>query len=355
MLTHVPQPDSFYSMAQYRSRSRNLGRSSIYHSSSNLSTNRRQPLSSRPSIISDTQSWNDYLRVENPVQNASTSQFSRHKSTRNSSDSERTPRRYHPSLKSTSSLQSEGRFSTRPSSIDLPEFETVPFLTWRLTLDNDKRSKYEIDQNLIQLLRKLNAAIDSDSTKHLFIDSFQCTKEELDERSSSFLQRSVRSDTRSEEFQSQRSQGSSSSITRMNSDESSLAQSRSTIADSTFSHPESVPDTATIFGESDKGFSRANSETTASGFLPSRTQDPGNVVGARKEQKLASEKGFNSTPKIHSGGQFLIGDLLEISQSILWSFLPKESVSSINTVCQRFWGSMDIISRVSNTNTPFQL
>lgn len=46
-------------------------------------------------------------------------------------------------------------------------------------------------------------------------------------------------------------------------------------------------------------------------------------------------------------GKVLNKRLLEVSQGILWAFLPKEGSSLIHDVCESFWGSVDDIVRVS--------
>ncbi|KAK1486190.1 hypothetical protein CABS01_13407 [Colletotrichum abscissum] len=64
----------------------------------------------------------------------------------------------------------------------------VPFLAWRLTWDDDKRSQSEIEKTLTQLLGNLNATIESDRMGKWYKASFECTKGELTQRLASMLQ-----------------------------------------------------------------------------------------------------------------------------------------------------------------------
>ncbi|OHF04314.1 hypothetical protein CORC01_00653 [Colletotrichum orchidophilum] len=79
-----------------------------------------------------------------------------------------------------------GYFSAGLPSLNLAEMDPVPFLAWRLTWDDDKRSKSEIEQTVSQLLGKLNATMESEKVGKWYKASFECTKDELIERLAAF-------------------------------------------------------------------------------------------------------------------------------------------------------------------------
>ncbi|KAK1487249.1 hypothetical protein CCUS01_03593 [Colletotrichum cuscutae] len=78
--------------------------------------------------------------------------------------------------------------STSLPPLDLGDLNFVPFLAWRLTWDDDKRSQSEIEKTLTQLLGNLNATIESDRMGKWYKASFECTKGELTQRLASMLQ-----------------------------------------------------------------------------------------------------------------------------------------------------------------------
>ncbi|EXF77050.1 hypothetical protein CFIO01_01697 [Colletotrichum fioriniae PJ7] len=78
--------------------------------------------------------------------------------------------------------------STSIPPLNLGDLNFVPFLAWRLTWDDDKRSQSEIEKTLTQLLGNLNATIESDKVGKWYKASFECTKGELTQRLASMLQ-----------------------------------------------------------------------------------------------------------------------------------------------------------------------
>ncbi|KAH6967634.1 hypothetical protein BKA56DRAFT_678796 [Ilyonectria sp. MPI-CAGE-AT-0026] len=63
------------------------------------------------------------------------------------------------------------------------EDRLVPFLTWRLSRDTDDRSAEETDKTLVQLLNKIHGSLASGSYGKLYLEAFQCTRQDVVERS----------------------------------------------------------------------------------------------------------------------------------------------------------------------------
>lgn len=77
----------------------------------------------------------------------------------------------------------------RPQSLahsiapSIVEDRLVPFLTWRISRDTDDRSTEERDKTLIQLLNKIHGSLASGHYGNLYLEAFQCTRQDVVERS----------------------------------------------------------------------------------------------------------------------------------------------------------------------------
>lgn len=72
---------------------------------------------------------------------------------------------------------------THSMASSIVEDRLVPFLTWRLSRDTDDRSAEETDKTLVQLLNKIHGSLASGSYGKLYLEAFQCTRQDVVERS----------------------------------------------------------------------------------------------------------------------------------------------------------------------------
>ncbi|KAF4966906.1 hypothetical protein FSARC_5470 [Fusarium sarcochroum] len=84
-------------------------------------------------------------------------------------------------LRSSLLLSYEGS-SLNPYAASIMQVNIVPFLTWRLSWDSDKRSPEDTDRALVQLLNKIHESLTGNGFGRHYSNTFSCTKEDVEKR-----------------------------------------------------------------------------------------------------------------------------------------------------------------------------
>lgn len=242
-----------------------------------------------------------------------------------------------PGAASTSHLEAD-----TPPPFDIPYGSFVPFLAWRLTWGDDKRTRADIDRTLFQLLSNLNAGLEADRTGKWYETAFECTQNELTER---FVCLAESTSSFPPRHQGNRESGGSTA----NSSTYHFAAQESHPRDPNMPElplvgddPEGVePRASHLFGSTDV-------ESTDDGKLNGggESTDPlegRSSAGGTRRQSYDSISLNNPTTVLD---RMLLGQITEISRAAFGAFLPSEGGFVAHAVCKRFWGSVDSILRV---------
>lgn len=232
--------------------------------------------------------------------------------------------------------------STSIPPLNLGDLNFVPFLAWRLTWDDDKRSQSEIEKTLTQLLGNLNATIESDKVGKWYKASFECTKGELTQRLASMLQVSPPRPTgEATEDKAQTDSGPDENPKSKSGVDADLNESE--LKDSIKregSVGSLVAQASTLLRSTENEDNEFDSEVE-----PNTHFRPPVHRSSRDDLRSVNDPWKLMNPQ-EDHESFLISRIFSVSQSILSAFLPDEGRLVHHPVCKRFWGSVDSILRV---------
>ncbi|KAG7061867.1 mg2+ transporter [Colletotrichum scovillei] len=231
--------------------------------------------------------------------------------------------------------------STSLPPLSLGDLNFVPFLAWRLTWDDDKRSQSEIEKTLTQLLGNLNATIESDRIGKWYKASFECTKGELTQRLASMLQLSPPKPTGeategvAQTYSRPDVNPGSNPVGDANVQEPDLKNSTE-LGGSTGSL---VAQASTLFGSTE------NEENELDPKVEPNTHFRQPVHSSSCEDLRSGNDPWKLMDSKEDHESFLLSRIFSVSQSMLSAFLPDEGRLVHHPVCKRFWGSVDAILR----------
>ncbi|KAL0780409.1 hypothetical protein CaCOL14_001744 [Colletotrichum acutatum] len=234
-----------------------------------------------------------------------------------------------------------GFLSTSLPPLNLDDLSFVPFLAWRLTWDDDKRTQLEIEKTLTQLLGNLNATIESDKVGKWYKASFECTKGELAQRLASMLQLSPPKPT------GEVTEGMAQTNSRLDVNPGSKS-----VADADLHEPDLktsieregstgslVAQASTLFGSTENEENEFDPKVEPNTHFRQTVHNSSceDLRSVNDPWKLRNSKDHES---------FLLSRIFSVSRSMLSAFLPDEGRLVHHPVCKRFWGSVDAILRV---------
>ncbi|KAK1464805.1 hypothetical protein CMEL01_12160 [Colletotrichum melonis] len=231
--------------------------------------------------------------------------------------------------------------STSLPPLDLGDLNFVPFLAWRLTWDDDKRSQSEIEKTLTQLLGNLNATIESDRMGKWYKASFECTKGELTQRLASMLQLSPPKPT------GEATEGVAQTNSRpdVNPGSNSVvdADLQEPDLETSIEHEGStgslVAPASTLFGSTE------NEENELDPKVEPNTQFRHPIHNSSSKDLRSGNDLWKLMDSKEDHESFLLSSIFSVSQSMLSAFLPDEGRLVHHPVCKRYWGSVDAILR----------
>ncbi|KAK0379059.1 hypothetical protein CLIM01_03558 [Colletotrichum limetticola] len=210
--------------------------------------------------------------------------------------------------------------STSLPPLDLGDLNFVPFLAWRLTWDDDKRSQSEIEKTLTQLLGNLNATIESDRMGKWYKASFECTKGELTQRLASMLQLSPPKPT------GEATEGVAQTNSRpdVNPGSNSVvdADLQEPDLETSIEHEGStgslVAPASTLFGSTE------NEENELDPKVEPNTQFRHPIHNSSSEDLRSGNDLWKLMDSKEDHESFLLSSIFSVSQSMLSAFLPDE-------------------------------
>ncbi|KAK1511276.1 uncharacterized protein CCOS01_15038 [Colletotrichum costaricense] len=217
----------------------------------------------------------------------------------------------------------------------------VPFLAWRLTWDDDKRSQSEIEKTLTQLLGNLNATIESDRMGKWYKASFECTKGELTQRLASMLQLSPPKPT-----------GEATEGVAQTNSRPDVNPGSNSVVDADLQEPDLktsiehegsteslVAPASTLFGSTE------NEENELDPKVQPNTHFRHPIHNSSSEDLRSGNDLWKLMDSKEDHESFLLSRIFSVSQSMLSAFLPDEGRLVHHPVYKRYWGSVDAILR----------
>ncbi|KAJ0160593.1 hypothetical protein CTA2_7703 [Colletotrichum tanaceti] len=231
-----------------------------------------------------------------------------------------------------------------PPPFDIPDGRFVPFLAWRLTWRDDKRTRADVDRTLFQLLSNLNAGLEADRTGKWYKTAFECTQNELTERFECLVESVSSFSPRHQGVpESGGSTADSSTCYHVEAQESHPRDPNMPELPRVGNDPEGVvePPASNLFGPTDV-------ESTDDGLRlngrAGESTDPPQGRSARGTRRQSYES-ISHTGPTTVRDRMLLGKITEVSRAAFGAFLPSEGGFAAHAVCKRFWGSVDSILR----------
>ncbi|KAI1106049.1 hypothetical protein F4804DRAFT_82626 [Jackrogersella minutella] len=270
---------------------------------------------------------------------------------------------------SNKSRSRSGSSASRTPEPDIsPAISPLPFFHWKVGTENDGDGSNNADVILVQMLAKSDRQLDSDKTYNKI---YACTLDDLFHRHADLIGR-----TRSPAEASTRAPGPSLDNTERSDryePTEKVPRDANSKDEEGFTGTGKAPEDGTPNTQVKKPPQNTGLDSAASinahrnisdpsaigGQLPTHSpvilgMEDAETTGGRGEppvnQESYTQGGGQSREKMNSiqvvgAEEIAMKSLLDLSQELLGTFLPKEGSASFSRVCKRFWGSLDEIFR----------
>jgi hypothetical protein len=237
-------------------------------------------------------------------------------------------RRRNRSHSSERALQGRSR-DAAPTKDPAPTFNIVPFLTWRLTPETDDRTPEEVDVSLVKILSRLNNWVLKEVTSKVYSRAYTCTMDDLLQRHELLLPLTGKDDP----MLSPVNENDERSLNGLPHDATGEpADTTATVTESR--QPENNANSSTVGPDANAQANDEGENSSQSNSNAPRT-------------KLRRDSTNSDIVETVEHELELMKQLLKVSQSIFWAFVPKQGSPLIHRVSVKFWGAVDSICRVS--------
>ncbi|KAI0883680.1 uncharacterized protein GGS22DRAFT_194936 [Annulohypoxylon maeteangense] len=226
---------------------------------------------------------------------------------------ESTVRFEHPwSESSQSRSRSRGSVTRTPESGAMPKIRLLPFFYWKMRPENDSDIATNSDVILVEMLAKSDQQLRSDK---LYNKIYACTLDDLLHRHNDFIKVTIPPS------------------------EPSTQDRKPSVVDM----QEKGKDRQAPMGPDSNSEKNIHANKTSDDKVPdTRATLPINPT-AKEPRNIQDEE--KESVRLLATGEAAMNSLLELSQELLGTFLPKEGSAPFQRVCKRFWGSLDEMFR----------
>ena len=231
-----------------------------------------------------------------------------------------------------------------------------PFLRWRIKTSDQERTPEDVDKSVLKILGSMDESLQGGNFYQLYSRTFMCTLKDLLERHE-FLSLPLKdSDSAMED-----AGAGGDDSGHPEPDKHQAEKSLSSAENATNKGP---PPSET--GGVDPQQAGSTSEKLTGEEIPKSPQSepksvrPGPSDSSRPGRKSSSSQSKGDGAQNQSMGavsydETVLKRLFDVSKDLLSTFMPAEGSPVINSVCQRFWGTVDEIMRVRASSFFFRL
>lgn len=210
-----------------------------------------------------------------------------------------------------------------------PKIQQIPFLTWRVSWDADRRTEAQIDQMIDGILNKSDAILTSGSIRSIYVPSYKASEEDVHRRLQAF--NTTISYTSSEDTETKTTSSTSINDTIKGNESTEHHTQRTNIATT---NPEALEDV--VEQETKRPKTQEHPEI-------SQVPRDSSFLGEFLDDDLSD---YNSMSSDIENYKAMLSSLLEVSQKVLEAFLPRRANFSTHPLTSRIWGAVDLIFRV---------